>query len=27
VVTFPRPAETVAELGDLLRGELHAGLC
>jgi len=27
VVTFPRPAENVAELGDLLRGELHAGLC
>jgi hypothetical protein len=27
VVTFPRPAGTMAELGDLLRDRLHAGLC
>jgi hypothetical protein len=27
VVTFPRRAENVAELGDLLRDQLHAGLC
>jgi hypothetical protein len=27
VVTFPRPAGTMAELGDLLREKLHAGLC
>jgi len=27
VLTFPRPAGTVAELAELLRQELHAGLC
>lgn len=26
-IDFPRPARTGAELGDLLRRELHAGLC
>lgn len=27
VIDFPRPARTTAELGELLRRELHAGLC
>ena len=27
VLTFPRPAGNMAELGDLLREKLHAGLC
>ncbi|GAA3653941.1 hypothetical protein GCM10022237_12370 [Nocardioides ginsengisoli] len=26
-LTFPRPARTASELGELLRSELHAGLC
>ena len=26
-LTFPRPAPSTEELGDLLRRELHAGLC
>ena len=27
VLDFPRPARTTAELGEMLRRELHAGLC
>ncbi|UMG92914.1 hypothetical protein [Nocardioides sp. TF02-7] len=27
LLRFPRPATTAAELGELLRQELHAGLC
>ena len=27
LIHFPRPARTVGELGDMLRRELHAGIC